>query len=280
MPEPQTSAPPIAEPPMPAPKPPMTLEQAWTAIAVPMPPPAQAAEKQCFSTEELRQEFYSSRPPFGDRFMPNWMQMRQSEFTRVLLDKAALKAGERALVLGEFLDQVGFVDLISAEVQPGGTAEYVDMVPMIEAHRVGRFDPYTEIAAKHEPEAFDVVIASQWEHLLDPDAELKALSQLVRPGGRILLFHPGPTAATFALAEQDVWLDMLLSFFITFAGSREVPLDSAYQWKKAAWLAVSVDDVRDAAARCLTDVTAWQHRGMAIVDGRKPAAGDEPGRSA
>ena len=86
--------------------------------------------------------------------------------------------------------------------------------------------------------------------------------------------------ATFALAEQDVWLDMLLSFFITFAGSREVPLDAAFQWKKAAWLAVSVDDVRNAAARCLTDVTAWQHRGMAIVDGRKPAATDEPGRSA
>lgn len=248
----------------------MTPEQAWEAIAVPMPQPAQSADQQCFSSEEARREFYSGRPPFGDRFMPWWLQMRQREFNDVLLRKAELEPGRRALVLGEFLDEAGFVDLVKEQVEPGGEAEYVDMMPLIEAHRVGRFAPYTEIVAGFEAERFDTVIASQWEHLLDPPAELKALSQAVRPGGRIVLFHPGPTEATFALAEQDAWLEALLSFFVTFGGAREVPLDHAYQWKRAAWLTVGVEDIRDAAAQCLEEVTVWQHRGMAIVDGRKP----------
>ena len=257
-------------------KPRMSPEQAWEAIALPMPQPAQAAEQQCFSSEQARREFYAGRPPFGDRFMPGWMQMRQREFTEVLLRKAELAPGRRVLVLGEFLDEVGFVDMVGDAVQPDGKAEYVEMVPMIEAHHVGRFTPYTEIAGGFVPGQFDAVIASQWEHLLDPGAELKALSQLVSPGGKLVLFHPGPTAATFALAEQDAWLDALLSFFITFAGVREVPLAHAYQWKRAAWLANSVEDIRDAAARCLAEVTVWQHRGMAIVDGRTCEPGERP----
>lgn len=260
--------------PLPVMKPPpkarMTAEQAWEAIVVPRPQPAQGAEQQCFSSEEARREFYRAGPPFGDRFMPGWMQMRQREFTDVLLRKAELEPGRQVLVLGEFLDRVGFVEAIEKQVIPGGEATYVEMVPLIEAHRVGRFAPYTEIVAGFEAERFDTIIASQWEHLLDPAAELKALGHAVRPGGRIVLFHPGPTAATFALAEQDAWLDALLSSFVTFIGALEIPLDDAYQWKRAAWLTVSIEDIRDAAAQCLDEVTVWQHRGMAIVDGRKP----------
>lgn len=52
--------------------------------------------------------------------------------------------------------------------------------------------------------------------------------------------------------------------------SREVPVGHAYAGRRASWLTVGVDDIREAAERRPEDIGAWQHRGMAMVDGRRP----------
>jgi ubiquinone/menaquinone biosynthesis C-methylase UbiE len=134
------------------------------------------------------------------------------------------------------------------------------------AHNSGVWGVYREISGEYGDNEFDAVIAAQWHHCDDIASEFESLRRIVKPGGKVVLVDHGPTAGTFDMASRDALLNWLLRTFVTWAGSRNVPTEEAYAYKKSVWLRNDVLDVFDTAKQIYPDARLWQYKGMAMID--------------
>ena len=223
-------------------------------------------EEALFRSAEERDEFYR-RKLYGDRFNTAAYLKPQREFNRMMFVKAAVKTGQRLLLIGEALEPIQLVEIGRDTVPPGVEIVPHEMRHLALAHKSGRWPVYREIAASFREGEFDAVIAAQWHHCDELVPEFRAISRLVKAGGKLVLVDNGPAQSTFELAKQDVLLDYLLRQFVTWAGARQVPAESAFDYQKATWLKDPIDSIVAAATEVLGKVDVWDYKGMAMVDG-------------
>ncbi len=226
-------------------------------------------EEAVFRDAAERDAFYRT-PLYGQRFNTGIYLKPQREFNQMMFVKAGLAGAGKLLLIGEALEPMGLVPLGQEVVGPGVEIVALEMRHLALAHKAGRWPVYREISAPYAEGAFDAVVAAQWHHCDDLAPEFAALLRIVKPGGKLVLVDNGPGLGTFELAKQDVLLDYLLRQFVTWAGARHVPAGEAFDYQKATWLKVPVEDVYAAAAGLLPDARLWEYKGMAMVDGTRP----------
>lgn len=212
---------------------------------------------------------YYRQPLFGKRFSTAAFLKPEVEFHQMTFVKARAPAGGRVLLIVEALAPTGLLE-IAKEILPAD----VEVVPLevrpytkARASLVRQWSMFREFAQNYRQGEFDAVIASQMHHCDDYVPEFQALANLVKPGGRLVLVEYGPTPMTFELAKQDPQLAWLLRIFVTWAGARRVPVEQAYEYQKANWLAAPLHEVVTAAHEVMIKPNVWEYKTMAIVDG-------------
>ncbi|WP_338674405.1 methyltransferase domain-containing protein [Streptomyces sp. SCSIO 30461] len=123
--------------------------------------------------------------------------------------------------------------LLREAVGPDGTVIGVDLTPQMlaAANDAGRGGPGTLLLADVarlplRAESLDAVFAAGLiGHLSRPEADLRELARVVRPGGRLALFHPLGRAALAArqgreLSDDDLRAEPRLTRLLTASGWR------------------------------------------------------------
>jgi hypothetical protein len=212
---------------------------------------------------------YFKQPLFGKRFSTANYLKPEVEFHQMCFVKARVPAGGRVLLIVEALAPTGLME-IAKEILP----KDVEVVPLevrpytkARSSLTRQWSFFREFASLYKENEFDSVIASQMHHSDDYVPEFKALVRLIKPGGRLVLVEYGPTQMTFELAKQDPQLAWLLRIFVTWAGARRVPVEQAYEYQKANWLAAPLHNVIEAAREVMVEPHVWEYKTMAIVDG-------------
>ncbi|MEV7829701.1 class I SAM-dependent methyltransferase [Streptomyces subrutilus] len=156
------------------------------------------------------QEFFASRAADWDRKFPG----DGPAFTAAVAE-SGLRLGDRVLDAGCGTGRA--LPALRAAVGPGGTVLGADLTPQMlaAAQRAGRAADGALLLADVarlplRDGALDAVFAAGLiAHLPDPVANLRELARVVRPGGRLALFHPIGRAALAArhgreLTSQDL----------------------------------------------------------------------------
>ncbi|MEU3061713.1 class I SAM-dependent methyltransferase [Streptomyces subrutilus] len=156
------------------------------------------------------QEFFASRAADWDRKFPG----DGPAFTAAVAE-SGLRLGDRVLDAGCGTGRA--LPALRAAVGPGGTVLGADLTPQMlaAAQRAGRAADGALLLADVarlplRDGALDAVFAAGLiAHLPDPGANLRELARVVRPGGRLALFHPIGRAALAArhgreLTSQDL----------------------------------------------------------------------------
>ncbi|WP_327167572.1 class I SAM-dependent methyltransferase [Streptomyces subrutilus] len=156
------------------------------------------------------QEFFGPRAADWDRKFPG----DGPSFTAAVAE-SGLRPGDRVLDAGCGTGRA--LPALRAAVGPGGTVLGADLTPQMlaAAQRAGRAADGALLLADVarlplRDGALDAVFAAGLiAHLPDPGANLRELARVVRPGGRLALFHPIGRAALAArhgreLTSQDL----------------------------------------------------------------------------
>ncbi|MCX5588392.1 class I SAM-dependent methyltransferase [Streptomyces erythrochromogenes] len=170
------------------------------------------------------QEFFGARAADWDRKFPE-----DGPAFAAAVREFGLRAGDRVLDAGCGTGRA--LGALRAAVGPEGTVLGVDLTPQMlaAARRAGRAAEGALLLADVarlplRDEALDAVFASGLvAHLPDPAANLRELSRVVRPGGRLALFHPIGRAALAArqgreLTPQDLRAEHNLGPLLSTAG--------------------------------------------------------------
>ncbi|MFE7180783.1 class I SAM-dependent methyltransferase [Streptomyces erythrochromogenes] len=170
------------------------------------------------------QEFFGTRAADWDRKFPE-----DGPAFAAAVTEFGLRPGDRVLDAGCGTGRA--LGALRAAVGPGGTVLGVDLTPQMlaAARRAGRAAEGALLLADvarlplHD-EVLDAVFAAGLvAHLPDPAANLRELSRVVRPGGRMALFHPIGRAALAArqgreLTPQDLRAEHNLGPLLSAAG--------------------------------------------------------------
>ncbi|MFF4260956.1 class I SAM-dependent methyltransferase [Streptomyces virginiae] len=156
------------------------------------------------------QEFFGARAADWDRKFPG----DGPAFTTAVAE-FGLRPGDRVLDAGCGTGRA--MAALRTAVGPGGTVLGVDLTPqmLVAARRAGRDAEGALLLADVarlplRDEVLDAVFAAGLiAHLPDPEANLRELARVVRPGGGLALFHPIGRAALAArhgreLTPQDM----------------------------------------------------------------------------
>ncbi|MEV6679121.1 methyltransferase domain-containing protein [Streptomyces erythrochromogenes] len=170
------------------------------------------------------QEFFGARAADWDRKFPE-----DGPAFAAAVTEFGLRPGDRVLDAGCGTGRA--LGALRAAVGPGGTVLGVDLTPQMlaAARRAGRAAEGALLLADVarlplRDEALDAVFAAGLvAHLPDPAANLRELSRVVRPGGRMALFHPIGRAALAArqgreLTPQDLRAEHNLGPLLSAAG--------------------------------------------------------------
>lgn len=225
-------------------------------------------EETLFVNKEERDEFYK-RPLYGERFNTAAYLKTEIEFNSQMFLKSGVRAGGRILLIGEALEPMQLVELGQETLGPDVEIVPYEMRHLSRANNSGRWPIYREVTQEFADGEFDAVIAAQWHHCDDISTEFAAIPRIVKDGGKVVWVDNGPTVGTFDLAGRDALLNYLLTQFVTWAGTRNVSTDEAYEYKRANWLRDEVRDVFKAADAVVDDAHLWEYKGMAMIDGKK-----------
>ncbi|MFE7093716.1 class I SAM-dependent methyltransferase [Streptomyces erythrochromogenes] len=170
------------------------------------------------------QEFFGARAADWDRKFPE-----DGPAFATAVTEFGLRPGDRVLDAGCGTGRA--LGALRAAVGPEGTVIGVDLTPQMlaAARRAGRAAEGALLLADVarlplRDEALDAVFAAGLiAHLPDPAADLRELSRVVRPGGRLALFHPIGRAALAArqgreLTQQDLRAEHNLGPLLSAAG--------------------------------------------------------------
>ncbi|MFD9082103.1 class I SAM-dependent methyltransferase [Streptomyces erythrochromogenes] len=170
------------------------------------------------------QEFFGARAADWDRKFPE-----DGPAFATAVTECGLRPGDRVLDAGCGTGRA--LGALRAAVGPGGTVLGVDLTPQMlaAARRAGRAAEGALLLADVarlplRDGALDAVFAAGLiAHLSDPAANLRELSRVVRPGGRLALFHPIGRAALAArqgreLTPQDLRAEHNLGPLLSAAG--------------------------------------------------------------
>ncbi|MGW0394830.1 class I SAM-dependent methyltransferase [Streptomyces sp. NPDC003042] len=156
------------------------------------------------------QEFFGARAADWDRKFP----ADESAFARAVTE-FGLKAGDKVLDAGCGTGRA--LPALRAAVGPSGTVLGVDLTEQMlaAAQRAGRGAAAALLRADVtrlplRDGALDAVFAAGLiAHLPDPASNLRELARVVRPGGRLALFHPIGRAALAARHGRELTPDDL-----------------------------------------------------------------------
>ncbi|MER7731445.1 methyltransferase domain-containing protein [Streptomyces erythrochromogenes] len=170
------------------------------------------------------QEFFGARADDWDRKFPE-----DGPAFATAVTEFGLRPGDRVLDAGCGTGRA--LGALRAAVGPAGTVLGVDLTPQMlaAARRAGRAAEGALLLADVarlplRDGALDAVFAAGLiAHLPDPAANLRELSRVVRPGGRLALFHPIGRAALAArqgreLTPQDLRAEHNLGPLLSAAG--------------------------------------------------------------
>ncbi|MFF8264429.1 class I SAM-dependent methyltransferase [Streptomyces virginiae] len=170
------------------------------------------------------QEFFGSRADGWDLKFPE-----DGPAFATAVAEFGLRRGDRVLDAGCGTGRA--LGALRAAVGPAGTVLGVDLTPQMlaAAQRAGRaaegFLMLADVARLPlRDEALDAVFAAGLiAHLPDPAANLRELSRVVRPSGRLALFHPIGRAALAArhgreLTPQDIRAEHNLGPLLSASG--------------------------------------------------------------
>ncbi|AQT71238.1 MULTISPECIES: class I SAM-dependent methyltransferase [Streptomyces] len=170
------------------------------------------------------QEFFGARAADWDRRFP-----QDGPAFAAAVTEFGLRPGDRVLDAGCGTGRA--LGPLRAAVGPAGTVLGVDLTPQMlaAARRAGRAAEGTLLLADAarlplRDGVLDAVFAAGLvAHLPDPAANLRELSRVVRPGGRLALFHPIGRAALAArqgreLTAQDLRAEHNLGPLLSCAG--------------------------------------------------------------
>jgi SAM-dependent methyltransferase len=170
-----------------------------------------------------------------DRFIPalrfNWLTglfdpvskltTREGAFKRRVLERAALREGERVLDLAS---GTGTLALAAARSAPGLRVIGVDGDPAIleraraKAGREVTFDEGLSTDLPYEDESFDVVLSTLFFHHLTDQAKLRSAEEVrrvLRPGGRLVIGDVGRPQDPLMRAAALLTVQMLDGFDVT-----------------------------------------------------------------
>ncbi|MFB6807218.1 class I SAM-dependent methyltransferase [Streptomyces sp. NPDC056387] len=156
------------------------------------------------------QDFFGARAAGWDRKFPS----DGPAFTRAVAE-FGLHPGDRVLDAGCGTGRA--LTALRAAVGPAGTVLGADLTPQMlaAAQQAGRGAEGTLLLADVarlplRDGALDAVFAAGLiAHLPDPEANLRELARVVRPGGRLALFHPIGRAALAARHGRELTPDDL-----------------------------------------------------------------------
>ncbi|MFE6906109.1 class I SAM-dependent methyltransferase [Streptomyces erythrochromogenes] len=170
------------------------------------------------------QEFFGARADDWDRKFPE-----DGPAFATAVKEFGLRPGDRVLDAGCGTGRA--LGALRAAVGPAGTVLGVDLTPQMlaAARRAGRAAEGALLLADVarlplRDGALDAVFAAGLiAHLPDPAANLRELARVVRPGGRLALFHPIGRAALAArqgreLTPQDLRAEHNLGPLLSAAG--------------------------------------------------------------
>ncbi|WP_030759034.1 class I SAM-dependent methyltransferase [Streptomyces sp. NRRL F-2664] len=170
------------------------------------------------------QEFFEARAEAWDRKFPE-----DGPAFAAAVAECGLRPGDRVLDAGCGTGRA--LGALRAAVGPAGTVLGVDLTPQMlaAARRAGRAADGALLLADVarlplRSEVLDAVFAAGLiAHLPDPAANLRELARVVRPGGRLALFHPIGRAALAArqgreLSREDLRAEHHLGPLLSAAG--------------------------------------------------------------
>lgn len=151
------------------------------------------------------QEFFGARAADWDRKFPE-----DGPAFAAAVAEFGLRPGDRVLDAGCGTGRA--LTALRAAVGPAGTVLGADLTPQMlaAAQRAGRAAEGSLLLADVarlplRDEALDAVFAAGLiAHLPDPEANLRELARVVRPGGRLALFHPIGRAALAARHGREL----------------------------------------------------------------------------
>ncbi|MBT2407826.1 MULTISPECIES: class I SAM-dependent methyltransferase [unclassified Streptomyces] len=151
------------------------------------------------------QEFFGARAADWDRKFPE-----DGPAFATAVAEFGLRPGDRVLDAGCGTGRA--LTALRAAVGPAGTVLGADLTPQMlaAAQRAGRASEGALLLADVarlplRDEALDAVFAAGLiAHLPDPEANLRELARVVRPGGRLALFHPIGRAALAARHGREL----------------------------------------------------------------------------
>ncbi|MFF1408572.1 class I SAM-dependent methyltransferase [Streptomyces sp. NPDC058289] len=154
------------------------------------------------------QEFFGARAAGWDRKFPG-----DGPAFATAVDEFGLRPGDRVLDAGCGTGRA--LTALRAAVGPSGTVLGADVTPqmLVAAHEAGRDAEGALLLADVarlplRDGVLDAVFAAGLiAHLPDPGANLRELARVVRPGGRLALFHPIGRAALAARHGRELTPD-------------------------------------------------------------------------
>ena len=180
------------------------------------------------------------------------------------LDRLELFPGDRVLIFGEAVTDIGFDRLIRDRVGSTGTVEVIDIRHrVLDTMRAGKPPQWQWTETSGVPnESFDCVLVGQAvAHAADWAREGAELLRIMKPGRRLVLAEIAFSDTFYARTHADVHLEYWLRKMLEGMGQS---LDSLVRWNQP--------ELTAALGSQLEGMETFEWRGVELLWGRKPVS--------
>lgn len=180
----------------------------------------------------------------------------------LMLDKLELREGDRVLLVGEAVEDVGFDAEIEAAIGPSGELVSVDLRSrVLERFLAGEVPKWEWEETRDYPDGhFDCVLVGQAvAHAGDWKREGRELLRVIKSGRRIVLGEISFSETFYSRVQTDVHIEYWVRKLMDGMGE---PFDGLPYWNLA--------DVADAFDGMVNDMETFEWRGVDLLWGRKP----------
>ncbi len=182
----------------------------------------------------------------------------------VAIDKLELHRGDRVLIVGEAISDIGFDTEIRDLVGAEGEVVVEDVrARVFEEFHAGREPKWEwQFTKEYADEHFDCVFVGQGvAHAADWTREGQELLRVMRPGRRIVLAEIAFSETFHTRVKTDVHIEYWVRKLLEGIGEG---LEELPYW--------NLDDVAQALVGVLEDLETYEWRGVDLLWGRKPTS--------